>query len=112
MILTVLLPAAARGLIIIVIAWIVATALRSRPASLRHTVWSFAIISQIALPIVALLLPQRSVDMGRVGSAITSTADRIDAIASGGRGGAPSAPSRGSEVTSPSAGGRAQAAPA
>src|SRR5207248_4006242 len=110
MILTVLLPAAARGAVIILIAWIVATVLRSRPASLRHTVWSFAIVSQIMLPIVALLLPQRSVDMGRVGAAITSTAKRIDAVASGG--GAPSAPTRGNEVTSPSAGGRGQAAPA
>src|SRR5205823_2297540 len=111
-ILTVLLPAAARGAVIILIAWIVATVLRSRPASLRHTVWSFAIVSQIMLPIVALLLPQRSVDMGRVGAAITSTAKRIDAVASGGGGGAPSAPTRGSEVTSPSNGVRAQAPPA
>ena len=110
MILTVLLPAAARGTVIILIAWIVATVLRSRPASLRHTVWSFAIVSQIALPIVALLLPQRTIDMGPVGTAITGAARSIGAGEVGGV--APSSPSPVAGVTPPSAGGRGQAAPA
>src|SRR5204862_589109 len=99
---------------IILIAWIIATALRSRPASLRHTIWSFAIVSQIALPIVALLLPQPSGDMGPVGSAITGAARSVGAVASrGGDGGrVPLSPSRVGGVTSPSANDRGQAAPA
>src|SRR5256885_13752941 len=112
MILTVLLPAAARGAVIIVIAWIIATALRSRPASLRHTIWSFAIVSQIALPIVALLLPQRSIDIGPIGSAITGAARSIGARGGEGGGVAPSSPTPVAGVTPPSASGRGQSAPA
>src|SRR5256885_5312499 len=112
MILTVLLPAAARGAVIILIAWIVAAVLRSRPASLRHTIWSFAIVSQIALPIVALLLPQRTIDIGPIGSAITGAARSIGARTDEVGGVAPSSPSPVDGVTPPSAGGRGQAAPA
>jgi beta-lactamase regulating signal transducer with metallopeptidase domain len=83
MMLGVLLPAAARGSIIILIAWlVVATALRSRPASLRHTIWIFAIASQIALPIAALVLPQRPIDLGPVGAAMTGAARSIASVPS------------------------------
>lgn len=72
-----LLLAAARGSIILLIAAIAATLLRSRPAALRHTIWSLAIASQLALPIVALMMPQHGIDFGPVGAAFTRAATTV-----------------------------------
>jgi len=76
-----LLLAAARGSIILLIAGIAATLLRSRPAALRHSIWSLAIASQLALPIVALLMPQRGIDFGPVGAAFTRAATTVTTAA-------------------------------
>jgi len=76
-----LLLAAVRGSIILLIAGIAATMLRSRPAALRHSIWSLAIASQLALPIVALLMPQRGIDFGPVGAAFTRAATTVTTAA-------------------------------
>lgn len=76
-----LLLAAVRGSIVLLIAGIAATVLRSRPAALRHSIWSLAIASQLALPIVALLMPQRTVDFGPIGAAFTRVAATVTTAA-------------------------------
>src|SRR5207237_4274974 len=63
----VLLLAAIRGSILLVMAWVATIVLRSKSAALRHSIWNFAIASQLALPIVALIMPQRPVSFGKLG---------------------------------------------
>jgi len=75
-----LILGALRGSIVLLIAGIAATALRRRPAALRHSIWSLAIASQIAVLVVALLMPQRTVDLGRIGSPLTRAASGIDEL--------------------------------
>ncbi len=74
MIVTALLVAAVRGSILLLVAAIAATALRSRPAALRHSIWTLAIASQLALPLVAMVMPQRTVNFGPVGAMTTRAA--------------------------------------
>src|SRR5205823_7547180 len=51
-----------------------AWALRSKPAALRHSIWSIAIASQLVLPIAALLMPQRAVQLGPLSDAYSRVA--------------------------------------
>jgi len=105
-----LLLAAVRGSIILLIAAIAATLLRSRPAALRHSIWSLAIASQLALPIVALMLPQRRIDFGPVGAAFTRAATTVTTAArtpttevpvnQSGPKGVPAPPSAGQQIPS------------
>ena len=82
-----LLVAAVRGSIILIVAGIAVTLLRSRPAALRHTIWSLGIASQLALPIVALMMPQRTIDLGPIGAGVTRVVTRFaGGEAGGGRG--------------------------
>ena len=74
MILSALLLGAARGSIVLLAAGIATLALRSKPAAFRHSIWTLAIASQLTLPIVALLMPQRTVDFGAAGAFMTRTA--------------------------------------
>jgi beta-lactamase regulating signal transducer with metallopeptidase domain len=83
-----LLAAALRGSIVLLVAGIAVTLLRSRPAALRHTIWSLAIASQLALPIATLLMPQQTIDLGPIGASITRAMTSVVAAArtSGGGG--------------------------
>ncbi|MDZ4817446.1 MAG: hypothetical protein SGJ20_00580, partial [Planctomycetota bacterium] len=57
--LPVILDASAKGAVILAFAWIVTTLLMRRSsAAARHTVWLLAISSLLALPLLAVALPQ------------------------------------------------------
>ncbi len=101
-----LLIAAARGSIILLVAGIAATLLRSRPAALRHSIWSLAIASQIALPIVALMMPQHGIDFGPIGAAFTRAATTVTTAARTPSGGVAVNQSSPKGVAAPQSGGQ------
>lgn len=82
MIVSALFLAAARGSIVVATAAVAARALRSKPAALRHSIWSLAVASHLALPIAALFMPQRDIDFGagsfmnRVSAVVATTVNK------------------------------------
>jgi beta-lactamase regulating signal transducer with metallopeptidase domain len=83
-----LLIAAIRGSIILIAAGMATFALRSRPAALRHTVWTLAIACQLTLPVIALVMPQRTIAFGPVGEFVKRS--KSAALATLSRGNQPS----------------------
>jgi beta-lactamase regulating signal transducer with metallopeptidase domain len=84
MIILPLLIAALRGSIILIAAGIATFALRSRPAALRHAIWTLAIACQLTLPIIALVMPQRGITFGPVGAFVSRSTSAVVATLSGG----------------------------
>jgi beta-lactamase regulating signal transducer with metallopeptidase domain len=84
MIILPLLIAALRGSIILIAAGIATFALRSRPAALRHTIWTLAIACQLTLPIIALVMPQRGITFGPVGALVSRSTSAVAATLSRG----------------------------
>ena len=101
MIATAILIAALRGSVIILIAAIAAWALRSKPAALRHSIWSIAIASQLVLPIAPLLMPQRAVQLGPLSDAYSRVAAVTVIPGAGTNQQSPGAPSTVAPVASP-----------
>lgn len=102
-----LLVAALRGSIILIAAWIVTSLLRSKPAALRNAVWTLAIACQLTLPIVALVLPQRTIPLGPVGTWLSRSATIVagrttDVTQSQGAAGARNASNDQPKVSTPS----------
>lgn len=106
MIFSALILAAARGSIILILAVLTALAVRSKPAALRHSIWTLAIGCQLTLPLVALLMPQRMIAVGPVGAFVTRGATAVVTTINRSSGGATEAgrvtPSRPSAEAAPS----------
>ena len=105
------LLAALRGSIILVAAGVVTIALRSKPAALRHAVWTLAIACQLTLPLLALVMPQRSVVVGPIATYLgraavvappTRSTPAIDRSTSPNTGGAAAAVTTAPAISSPS----------
>ena len=53
----ILLGAAARGAVVLLVAVILTSLLHRRPAAVRHAIWAGAIVVQLLLPVLALWGP-------------------------------------------------------
>jgi len=73
----VLFWASAKGAVIIALAGVVVLALRNWPAAVRHVVWTFAIGAQLLLPVLILLVPERSIGLGPIGPVLSLAESRL-----------------------------------
>lgn len=80
MIVTLILFAAARGFIVLALAGLATYALRSRPAALRHAIWTVAIASQLLLPALGAVLPQRELSFAFTDRVISGSTAIVNAV--------------------------------
>ncbi|MEO7360807.1 MAG: M56 family metallopeptidase [Gemmatimonadaceae bacterium] len=78
---TVLLDAAWRGAIVLLVAFSVTRCLRRKSASLRHLIWTGAVLTQLALPLLALWGPRWAAPVSGRASQVLSQVPLQQALA-------------------------------
>ena len=54
----VLLDAAAKGLVILAVAFVATWLLRRRSAALRHVIWTLSVVARMCVPVLSVALPR------------------------------------------------------
>jgi len=90
--------AAVRGSLLLLVAAVVNHAWPTRHPALRHTLWVLAIASQLALPLVALTLPQHRLPVP--GTWVTRSRDVVDRVMAAGKQAATPSPAAAPPVAS------------
>jgi beta-lactamase regulating signal transducer with metallopeptidase domain len=76
----ILLGAAARGAVVLLVALVLTSLLQRRPAATRHAIWAGAIAVQLLLPVLALWGPRWSVPVPETLRALVPEASMVTAV--------------------------------